>query len=270
MLANKETGMEVRKEIGVGVAVGVILLVITWVLDVIKDSQPTGWLGVLASTILTFLGAPRQIPTFVIIIVAAVIARLVFEAGYQRVVAEAKDRLIKQLRAPKTLGAPEISVLESLSLDDTSIEINDLLAYSGLSKVRLEHAVNLLVQRGMVLDHLNNDGERAVTLLPEGTKYVVEQDLDNRDETLKPSTSAPAPAFTELELEILDVIIHAHEAVDFQDLRGHMQHTELRIRHALDKLIERGFLRHDDGNFILTAQGRAIVVERNMDWPNKR
>ena len=57
--------------------------------------------------------------------------------------------------------------------------------------------------------------------------------------------------------------------MDVDDVAGELDHTRVRTRHYLDRLVAAGYLSKDEEyqSYELTEDGRARVVERGLDLP---
>jgi hypothetical protein len=130
---------------------GVILIPITWGLEAIKDKLPfwLNWLGDGASVLWYWLSTPRPVATWVILLVIAAFARVVYEANHVVRTAKAaeSERARKERESAAVLTEEEALVMDALAWADGSVEINELQAQTKLTRLRLEHALTKLRNR---------------------------------------------------------------------------------------------------------------------------
>jgi hypothetical protein len=173
--------MSVAKAVWGTVIGGVILIPISWGLESIKEVLPTGldWLGSSASLVWQWLSAPRQVPTFVVILALVVLARVSYETYTFVESTKARDAARVQSekgKAARLSGEQEV-VMEVLAHADGPVEINDLLELTKLSRLRLDHSLAKL--RNMLYVRLGDQSWGVqVELLNAGRDYIVRNDID--------------------------------------------------------------------------------------------
>lgn len=158
----------------VTVAGGVVVGLMLKALDSYASDFPSwlGWLGSSATWLWAKLWTPMAVPLAYALIFIVFFAQFVFlHAARCKEVIDLNKKLYPE--QPK-VSKDELEVLDALIHADTRLEMDVLLNITGLSRVRLGHAVDELRLKGFV----RSDFEDVVSLEYPGRKYVVDNNLD--------------------------------------------------------------------------------------------
>jgi uncharacterized membrane protein len=158
----------------------VVLGGVTKVLEVSAEHLPTwlGWLGAAATWLWGVLSYTAPVPVIIALPIAAVIYKLVSVIAGLDAAADAKERArhreeIAEREKAIKLSAEERSVVHTLVHADPPVDYRDLERETGLTRLRLSHAITQLVSRDLV--HKDSD---YFWFTSEGQKYVVDNNLD--------------------------------------------------------------------------------------------
>jgi hypothetical protein len=166
------------------VAAGLAVAGVLWVLATLKEAVPAWlqWASALSADVLTWLGTPRPVYTWVVLLVGAVFIRIGFEAnGMLARLRELEARLNEKDQPKKSveLTEPELVLLDALATATRNMLTMDLArARTSSSEIRLKHTVKLLADKGLVGYAPSAMGNSSIYLTSEGTDYVVSNDLD--------------------------------------------------------------------------------------------
>jgi hypothetical protein len=172
------------KEVKAAVIGSLVLAFATWALDRASANLPTGldWLGASASFMWTMLAFTIPVPLSILLVTLFLVARasvgahrLKESVSYELASAEADHVLHEHLNK---VSPEELLMLGTLAHADDNVDIDILQSMTKQTTVRFNHALHKLQARDFISVVRNSVSEEVVNLLPAGTAYIVDNDLD--------------------------------------------------------------------------------------------